>query len=295
MYSRIIFTTKNTHHIVKMKKNIIFILIIFIFSSCEKQVQDGIPSYIRINSFNLITQQDEGEATTNITDAWVYIDDNIQGIYELPAHFPVLEEGQKSLKIFAGIKDNGISASRLKYPFYKSFQTITELQKDSTTNIEPIVNYFDWTEFEIEDFDESGILFESDAASDTTFFKLVDPNDSTNNYGAVNIINPDFFFKASTKVLEDLPQAGLPVYLEMDYRCNTNFIIGVYSNYPNTVVPKNLFFANPKEEWNKIYINLTSTISEAVGASSFKIYIEMQRPYDLEKAELYIDNFKIIY
>ena len=51
----------------------------------------------------------------------------------------------------------------------------------------------------------------------------------------------------------------------------------------------------PKQEWNKIYIDLTSTVSESVGADFFKVFIQMRRNFTLDTNSFYFDNLKIVY
>ncbi|MDA1008978.1 MAG: hypothetical protein O3C42_00325, partial [Bacteroidetes bacterium] len=105
-----------------------------------------------------------------------------------------------------------------------------------------------------------------------------------------------FLTEVTTKEFTNLPQQGAPVYLELDYKCNTRFLIGVYVNFPQSLVlQKELLWITPKEDWNKIYVNLTATVSEAVGADSFKIFIGMQRDFTLEKNTVSFDNLKIVY
>jgi hypothetical protein len=58
---------------------------------------------------------------------------------------------------------------------------------------------------------------------------------------------------------------------------------------------KDLLWITPKEDWNKIYITLTSTISEAVGADFFKIFFSMKRDFTLDKNTIYFDNIKVVY
>ena len=57
-------------------------IFLFIFISCEKD--DKIPSYLKVNNVNLNYNQNFGSITENITDVWVYIEDNLQGVYEIP-------------------------------------------------------------------------------------------------------------------------------------------------------------------------------------------------------------------
>ena len=81
-------------------KKITYLLIVLILSSCQKEDTVDIPTYLKIDNIVL----DEGNTTSIITDAWVYVNDQLQGVYELPAKFPVLEEDIQTVRIKAGIK-----------------------------------------------------------------------------------------------------------------------------------------------------------------------------------------------
>ena len=269
-------------------KKITYLLIIVILASCQKEDTGGIPTYLKVDNITL----DEGNTTSNITDAWVYVNDQLQGVYELPAKFPVLEEEIQTVRIKAGIKVNGIASSRIAYPFYTSYYEDITFAPSETKNITPIVSYLDSIDFFLEDFEGTGVNIEISAISDTTFLKL---DDGDNSYGAGILSDSLFTFEIATGELKDLPQAGSPVFLELDYKSNTQFLVGVYVNYPQSVIQKDLLWINPKEEWNKIYVNLTTAISEGVNASSFKVFIGMRRDFELEKNELYFDNLKVVY
>ena len=256
--------------------------------SCQKEDKDAIPAYLIIEDITL----NETNTTSNITDAWVYVNDQLQGVYELPAKFPVLESETKTLRIKAGIKANGIASSRIAYPFYASYFEDIAFTPNETKIITPTVNYLDSINFFLEDFEGVGVNLETTTISDTTLLELVDED---NNYGGGVLNDSLFTFEIATDELKDLPQAGAPVFLELDYKSNTQFLVGVYINYPQSVVQKDLLWINPKEDWNKIYVNLTSTISEGINASSFKVFIGMRRDFELEKNELYFDNLKVVY
>ncbi len=264
-----------------------FILIMITILSCKKD-NETIPANIRINDITL----NEINTTYKITDAWVYVDDQLQGVYELPALFPVLNNGKHNLRIKAGIKNNGIAATRISYPFYTSFILENfEFVPNEIKTINPIVSYLDSTNYFVEDFEGIGINVSSTNISDTIINIL---NDGTNNYGS-GILNDSLLtFEISTDDLTTLPQAGSPVFLELDYKSNTQFLVGVYINY-SLVVKKELIWINPKENWNKIYIDLTNTISEGINAPSFSIFIGMKRDYNLDTNAIYFDNIRIIY
>jgi len=268
-----------------MNKIISFLLLLTLFACKKENINE--PSYISIKSIYL-----DSTTTSNITDAWVYIDDNLQGVYELPADFPVLASGVHKLRVKAGIKDNGIASSRIAYPFYSSY-IINEQNFDSRTTIEiiPEINYLDSAKFFTEDFDGSGLSLDTDSAS----FSTDETDGIDGEYGEITLTDSMLISEITTYELDNLPQAGAPVYLELDYKCNTQFLVGVYVNFPGSVLQKDLLWVNPKEDWNKIYVNLTSTISEGVGAESFKVFIGMKRDFELDANTLYFDNLKVVY
>ena len=268
---------------------IIALLLLASLFSCKKENVIEIPSYITIESITL-----DENATHNITDAWVYIDDKLQGVYELPASFPVLAQGKHKLIIKAGIKDNGIAGNRIQYPFYASYIIEDqEFNTETTISITPSVSYLESAilDDKPEDFDGPGLNLETDSL---TFSQNI--TNPLNHYGVITLSDSIFLTEVTTKEFTNLPQQGAPVYLELDYKCNTRFLIGVYVNFPQSLVlQKELLWITPKEDWNKIYVNLTATISEAVGADSFKIFIGMQRDFTLEKNTVSFDNLKIVY
>ena len=149
-----------------MKKIIIIILFILTsLLSCKKDNAIDIPSYIEIDEIIL------NNSTHNITDAWVYINDNLQGVYELPAKFPILEEGQHNLRIKAGIKENGISGTRIAYPFYSSYIIEQLFTAETTISISPEVNYISSADFFSEDFEGIGMTLEETSMSDTSIIE----------------------------------------------------------------------------------------------------------------------------
>jgi hypothetical protein len=268
-------------------RKVAYILLILIIFSCQKE-ENTIPTYLKIDNITL----DENNTTSNITDAWIYINDQLQGVYELPALFPVLETNYQTLRIKAGIKSNGIASTRITYPFYTSFIDDILFVEDTTIIIDPKVSYMDSLENTwLENNFESG----SNLSLDTDSLSFSTEDDDGNRFGRITLEGSIFSSEIITELLLGLPQAGSPVFLELDYKSNTPFLVGVYMNFPQDVLQKDLLWINPKDNWNKIYINLTSAISEGVGAEFFKIFIKLERDSSLEKNELYLDNIKLVY
>lgn len=264
-------------------------IFLFIFISCEKD--DKIPSYLKVNNVNLNYNQNFGSITENITDVWIYIEDNLQGVYEIPVEFPVLEEGIKNIRVKAGIKANGIASTRIQYPFYSSFLDTINLVKDETIEIFPTFSYNDAFDAIIEDFENSGTTVDSTISSEIDFTIV---NEDENKYAFAEIVSPLINFEIATQDLT-LPQQGAPVYLELDYKSSTEFLVGMYINYPQDVVKSELVWVTSKQDWNKIYINLTQTVSESIGAQSFKVFFNMRRNDPSSNEEISLDNIKVLY
>ena len=92
-----------------------------------------------------------------------------------------------------------------------------------------------------------------------------------------------------------LTSNNLPIYVELNYKANTTFQVGVFANYSEVVETFLEFTINPKNEWNKIYLELTPIINATPNANSYKIFITMSRDINTsEIADLYLDNFKIV-
>jgi len=277
---------------------LLFIFTSFLFQSCKKaDINEGVPSYISIPSIEVDSIQNGVGSTLNkITDVWVYFNNNLQGAYPLPTTFPVLLSGKQNISIKAGIKNNGIAATREKYPFYDYFNAEVTLTKDSITLINPIVQYADNLDFHIIDFETGSKVFEETSSSDTVFLLANDTVFEGLKSGAAHLAPPHLTFEIATTEIDSLPRTGTPVFVELNYKCNTAFQVGVFANYTQTVTPISLLTINPKSEWNKIYIDLTSTIINTQNANSHKVFISMRRDINsTEIAELYIDNFKLIY
>ena len=160
---------------------IIALLLLTSIISCKKEDINDIPSYMTIEEITL-----DENSTHNITDAWVYIDDNLHGVYELPANFPILTQGKHKLRIKAGIKDNGIAGTRIPYPFYSSYiEEEHEFNPETIMSITPIVSYLESTvlDDESEDFDGNGLNLDTDSVT----FSIDNTTPLDGNYGIVTL------------------------------------------------------------------------------------------------------------
>lgn len=278
--------------------NSIFIFIGAFIQSCNIiNPAEPIPSYVKINEITVSSSL--GSSSAKITDVYVNIDTRYQGAYSLPANFPLLESGEHEMFFFPGIIINGISNTRAAYPLYKPFSQTVTLQSGKITELTPVVAYYDavvctWCE----DFEGAGFSFIKSENSDTGMIHLV--NNEPDIFegvgcGAVFLDDNHIQFKISTSQGYDLPIFGQAVYLELNYKCNQEFIIGMIAEETNTTNEVPVIVVNAKESWNKLYIEMGSVIQAYPNASEYKIYLNGIKSSDISNPWFYFDNFKLLH
>jgi hypothetical protein len=284
----------------KFLSALLVIVVIGMFTSCEVfNPEEQIPSYIHIDKIDLNTTSDQGTNSSKITDAWVYVDDQLIGAYELPATVPILFGGTHTVVIKPGIKVDGISATRAVYPFYKPYTASINLIPDSVITINPTLTYNTFTVFEWKEaFEDGGISIDKTLFSDTTIDKT---SDITKVYegsysGVVHLDATHDFFQGLSLGSFILPSGDSPVFLELNYKTDALIKVGLYANSTSQIMKLDVLYINKSATWNKIYINLNSAINRATNnPDDFQIYIEIQKDTDASSAEILFDNIKLVH
>jgi hypothetical protein len=277
------------------------LFILLLFTGCEKlDNPETIPSYITIEKISLVDNPDitEGTLSNKIVDAWVYVDDQLIGAFEMPCTIPVLAHGMHKIDVKAGVYLNGVVSTRVNYPFYATYSVERELVQDSIIRLNPVVWYekdcvIPW----LENFEIGGVTIESSPISDTAIFKTNDPSDVfEGNYSGKVVLTADHPYFLNYTIDEFvLPQAGSNVFLEINYKTSVNLLIGVYANAPTEVKALEVAGVFPTEEWKKVYINLTTVVSRESSATTFKLFFSAQLPDGQNEATVLLDNIKLIH
>lgn len=280
-----------------MRKILLFLIIVGLFvTSCDIiNPKEDIPSYIQIDTQKVVVLDPvkEGSSNHGISDAWVYIDDKYQGIYEAPVKFPVLTSGSHKITLIAGIKTNGISSTREEYPFYKEYIIDTILTEGGVLEIHPEYNYIDNMHFWIEDFQDASIKISPQPGmnSDTSIVREVNSDSPGDYYGAIYVNSTNPIFNAATSPETDpiyYFQAGRRMFLEMEYKNNQKFWVGLYANG----IPHPIELINTSDEWNTIYIDLTGTI-KSNPAEIYMLFFNTEWNGN-NQGEVFLNNIKIV-
>ncbi len=275
-------------------------LIAILITSCEKFKGDQeVPAYVTIDSIYLTTSPSvQGSASASIVDAWVYLDDDLIGAFQLPARFPVLARGTHNLKILSGIKLNGIAATRTTYPFFAPIELTANFAELDTTAVGiQKTNYQSSTIFDlIEGFEGITIALDTTTRSDVGL-DLTAPGDSLtfegSHSGIVQMDTLNELFECVNNKDFTIPFAQ--VFLEMNFRTNRVFVVGIYLYGATSIQQVPVIYLNPTgDQWKKIYIDLTNSLNAYPGMQKFRIFISAIQSTPEPAALILFDNIKVV-
>lgn len=272
------------------KKLLVYAVIVyFLFISCNKE--EPRPAYIYVSDMEIIAASNFGSSSNNISDVWCIQNDNVQGVYELPVRFPIIAEGPTTLIFQAGIKMNGVSTTRISYPFYNNYEITLDLQPGETDTVKPIINYVSSVNVAfIENFDNSNSF--SQMQRTATVSEIFEGLGS----GKLEVAPNDSFVRAGSNRF-NIPLRRAAVFLELDYKNTHDFTVGIRS-YNSSVsgggtTISNKLVITPKNEWNKIYVNITGEVNE-LQATEFDLIFTYQGNSN-EQPEILFDNIKVLH
>lgn len=273
-------------------------LLVVLLGSCDIiNPEEPTPAYLYIEPFSLTTDlESEGTDDEKITEAWVFIDGAYQGAYSLPALVPILASGDTEVRVEAGVRENGLSATPDINPFFEPFRVQLNLVPTEIDTIRPATRYVDNAKFAfIEDFEPNRVRIFTDT--------IIGPGLSLTQTGAF-----EGQYAGTLMVTKDLPlmevasrlsysgllDGGVYAYLEVNYRAEAPVIFGIIApesgNYNRYYDPGFL----PKDSWNKIYFNLAPVIFNS-REEEYQIAFQALLPTDRDSARIWIDNIKLVH
>lgn len=276
-----------------------------ILSACVKNNPD--PAWLEVTEWTLEANPalngEDGQLTHNLTDAWVYVDEQLVGIFEVPFKIPILKEGSTSIRLYPTIRVNGVGATKMRNEHMVPFEVTGVFVKNQTLTLDPHTHYQDNVNFWTEDFEDINVRLTDDPNTSSASLTLA--NDTLkwfngNYYGKVLLSAQDSMWVAYTNQDQQLTiPKNKQAMLEIDY-CNsvsfTNYLLFVNANgtNENVMVMMNKSPLNSLR-WKKIYILLSEVITAGPNNSN---YIQAFRAfYDSTIANnlILIDNIKVVY
>ena len=282
----------------KNLKIYIFAITLLSFVACDViNPDEPIPAYIHIKKFNVTSSASQGAPDSKVTDAYLYINNEFIGAYELPKTIPVIASGPTIIDIDPGIKENGIAATPDIYKFFTRYSGNLELQPGEVDTITPSTSYNNLATFAlVEDF-TLGNLIDFDADDDSLNLPTVTTVGAYEGRSlkfSVDETNTHAEIATQNRLL--LPTNGGVTFLEMHYKNDALLEVGLIGYEQNSDTPLKFLkiTLNPSEEWNKIYINLTDDLI-ASDLFQYRILFVGDLPVGETEASFYLDNVKVIH
>lgn len=286
-----------------MKKLLFYTFLIFSLSSCVKN--NPSPAWIQVNEWTLIANADlsgaEGELTHNFSDAWVYVNDELMGVFEVPCKIPVLKSGNCNIKVYPTVRNNGISATKKIYPFVAEYEINADLVQNEVLTINPITRYKTGLDFWIEDFEDAAPKFTSDPTSASDMISGSDPNilQWGNFYGVVQLNAIDSTWIAYTQNDFINWPRGQELYLEVDYFSTNDLVTGVIG-ISATEVKNNINYQINRQDpasvkWKKIYIEMKEIVGNSPSAEYFKVSLQAGLDPGDANGFIILDNIKVVH
>lgn len=269
------------------EKVLVWLALVAFFTACNKSPNDGIPSYIEISQVELNTNPNQGSDIHLISDLWIESEGEYIGNFEYPNVIPALIAGNREIIMNAGIFRNGDYNNREIYPAYQPFKANFEFIPGDTVLINPSFSYYNTVLFPlIEDF-ESGNIF-----TGTNRTALGDLNNIDGR--ALNIhldgLTPSIETITSSPIVIPF---GRRVYLEMQFKGNNDFGLGIQAIVNGSVSQQGYIDAFYSSSWYKIHYDITDVIN-SLDADGYNFYIEAIKSDSQTESDLYLDNFKIV-
>ena len=268
-----------------------FSIFILFLNGCGKE--NAVPAYVYIPSFSLTTKSGEGSNAHKITDAWVYVDGQINGVFQMPITLPIVELGQHEITVFAGIRNNGTRSNPIINPFFEAYKISLNLKAGKVDTLRPTTAYIANTQFKIMENFETGNIFTVDRDNDATLrFTNID-NGFEGKSGQIVLTKANPIMEKASSAKAQLSDSAENIYLEMNYKTQAELTVGLVGsdNLGDISTFKITLF--PTKEWNKTYINLTNEAKD-LKKKDFQIVFRSLLPDTLSTATILIDNVKLI-
>jgi len=262
---------------------------------------------VHIPSVEVLTKAGEGTAASKLTEVWVTVEGEFVGAYPIPADIPILAEGEVTVFVQAGIKDNGIGSLPEIYPFFEAYEATVALGPNTTDTIRPVFRYLEQTRFAlVEGFENGSQVFRDVLSGRSGQLRLVQ-NEVFEGNSALQISLDSVNTLLQVATLERYPEIvgnnSARVYLEMHYKSEVPVVFGLIGYDSGQLGGRRTAFIagfRSSEEWNKIYFNFSLDAIE-LGSDEYQVFLQASIPNgedgtpSLDEARVWLDNVKLLH
>lgn len=271
----------------------------FFLQSCNIiNPAEQVPTYLKIDSFR-VTSNDmnkTGSTHSKITSVWVYADNALIGAYDLPANVPVPVNSNSFITLSPGITYSGLKSFQVIYPFYSNDTFILKAAPGKTYNRTATVQYTEAAQFQWKEDFETGNTFlkmYDYKTEDTSMVRSTDATKVFEGGGSGYIYLTKQKPNSENINNKDIPVKNGEAYIEVNYKCNTAFEIGLQTTKSGQTYNEYIGGVKANENWSKIYIGVQTFIGTH-NATTVRMLLKAKLPDGASDAYVLIDNIKLI-
>jgi len=284
-----------------MARYTIGFLFLCILGSCSlTDDRQPVPAYLVIDNVDIAVTADQGAPTHKITDVWVYADNQLLGVFELPANIPVIVNGESTFfTVFPGFRNNGERSRSFTYNMLEEQEFTVDLAPGESINREFTFEYRDEAIFDfVEGFEGTSHIFTDDLDQDDMTFidiTLDDPRSGLKS-GIIQLTQDNPLFSATTIfTYNGNENIGRDSYLEMDYKNDIPIVLGLILRQDGVLQSFPVIVLKPSDDWNKIYVDFTQQLTSPA-ISEYKIYFSTDlTSIEAQEGTIQLDNLKFIH
>lgn len=261
---------------------------------------EPIPGTIRLQPFDFQTISVQGSNKQRITEVWVYHQGNVLGAFAPPVDIRLPNPTSGVYTFRPGIRNNGIHDDAIIHPILDGYMVELDMAPGKIVEVTPVTRYRNGATFKLlADFETGNeftvkrdtIMGSALVLSDTEVFE--------GQYAGHIVMTKeaDFIEVTHAVAMPSLPADGKPVYLELWYKNEVPFSIGIIGEtLQNESFAQFFYLAAPTQDWNMLYIELTEWI-QVSALPAYRIAFRSEYPSNATAAEhhIYFDNIKVVH
>jgi len=275
--------------------------VLYVMAGCNIiNPSEPTPTYVHIDSFawNTAAERHGLSISHNITNVFVYYNDNPIGNFDLPCTFPVITQGDSgTLTVFPGVVLNGQNNFLAKYPFYQSYDLGLKTQPGKVVNVHPITAFNVYmSDTIISNFNT--IVGFGLASGTTPIAQHVDVANSSDGtpFGQISLrtATNDTASEDSSRIQFPIPITSQSI-IEFEYKNTKPFYMGLQSNVLGVISYKSyLVGLQPSDHWQKFYMTAGDFASQFTG-STYTLFIKTSLDPGDTAGQVQIDNIQYLH
>lgn len=266
----------------------------FLNWNCNKP--EKIPAWIYVSGYDINVFGSQGTANHQLTEVYAYSPTRFLGAYPIPGLIPILEDGPTKIDLFPGIRANGIKAFPDVYPFLTTFSANIDLKADHIDTIRPSFTYHPIAKFRMIEHFEDGVTHFKQTLFGQQMIVTTDAFEGTYS-GEISLSKNEPIFECVSPIIPEIPANGTPIYVEINYRNEVPFIVGLMGEVAGIIDVKEYHVGlRPSNTWNKVYISLTDPVNIG-NVKDFRLLIraDFQSSDTTIVQKVWVDNIKLIH